>query len=151
MSSRETDRLISTWNRVHKQSLRVMSVVPADRMDWRPSEGMFTMRELVWHLPESELGFVRTAMAGSTEKVALDLSTSSPEEIVSVFEDQHKRLVEEVATLDEEKMNEEIEVFNRRMRRKILLWSMTEHEIHHRGQLYTYLRLVGVAPPGLFS
>ncbi|HKY04618.1 MAG TPA: DinB family protein, partial [Blastocatellia bacterium] len=130
MSSRETDRLISTWNRVHNQSLKVMRVVPEERMDWRPSEGMFTLRELVWHLPESELGFVRATMAGSMQKVALDLATSSPEEIVSVFEEQHRRLVEEVATLDEEKMNEEIEVFGKRMKRKILLWSMTEHEIH---------------------
>lgn len=151
MSSRETDRLISTWNRVHKQSLKVMRVVPADRMDWRPSEGMFTLRELVTHLPESELGFARTAIAGSTQKVGLDLSTSSPDEIVSVFEEQHRRLVEEVSNFDEEKMNEEIEIYGKRMRRKILLWSMTEHEIHHRGQLYTYLRLVGVEPPGLFS
>jgi len=28
---------------------------------------------------------------------------------------------------------------------------MTEHEIHHRGQLYTYYRLAGVEPPKLYA
>jgi uncharacterized damage-inducible protein DinB len=31
------------------------------------------------------------------------------------------------------------------------LRSMTEHEIHHRGQLYLYLGMLGVATPPLYG
>ena len=35
--------------------------------------------------------------------------------------------------------------------RKALLTLTLEHEIHHRGQLYTYLRIAGCEIPPLFS
>jgi len=28
-----------------------------------------------------------------------------------------------------------------------LLWHVVEHEVHHRGQLITYLRILGLEPP----
>jgi len=32
-----------------------------------------------------------------------------------------------------------------------LLRAMTEHEIHHRGELYAYLGILGVAVPPLYG
>jgi uncharacterized damage-inducible protein DinB len=32
-----------------------------------------------------------------------------------------------------------------------LLRALTEHEIHHRGQLYVYLGILGVPTPSLFG
>jgi uncharacterized damage-inducible protein DinB len=37
------------------------------------------------------------------------------------------------------------------MRRKVLLSGLTEHEIHHRGQIFTYYRLLGIEPPNLYD
>ena len=112
---------------------------------------MFTMRQLLGHLPESELFLVRTAMAGSTQHVDLDISNKSVKEIIDLFETQHSELVEEVSKLTLEQLNEEIEFYGRNMRRIVLLWGMTEHEIHHRGQLFTYYRLAGVEPPNIYG
>jgi uncharacterized damage-inducible protein DinB len=37
------------------------------------------------------------------------------------------------------------------MTRKSLLHMMSEHEVHHRGQLYVYLRMLGVEVPSLYG
>ena len=151
MSSPETERFVSNWNRIHKQTARALRAVPDDQMDWQPREGMFTMRQLVRHIPEAEAALARTVLAGSMQKVQLDVDNLSVAEIADLFDRQHQELVEEISKLTQEQLHEEIEAFGRRMRRSILLWGMTEHEIHHRGQLFTYLRLVGVEPPNMYA
>ena len=44
---------------------------------------------------------------------------------------------------------DEVEFHGRTLRRGVLLWFVTEHEIHHRGQLFTYYRLAGIEAPNL--
>ena len=151
MSCPETEHFVKNWNRIHKQTARALAAAPEDKLDWRPAEGMFTLRELVRHIPEAESGIVHTALAGTMQKGDLDLSSAGVEEIVRAYKESHERLAAEVAKLTKEQLDEDIQAFGMTMRRVILLWSMTEHEIHHRGQLYTYLRLAGVEPPPLYS
>lgn len=109
------------------------------------------MRELIRHLPEAEHVIVRSALAGTMQKSELDLSKSSVSEIVRAFNDNHEQLAEQVSKLTFEQLNEEVEAFGRKMRRIVLLWGMTEHEIHHRGQLMTYYRLADIEPPKLYG
>lgn len=151
MSCPETERFVRNWNRIHKETAQVLAAAPDDKLDWRPAEGMFTLRELMRHMPEAESALVRTVLAGTMQKGELDLSTAGVEEIVRAYRASHERLAAEVAGLTLEQLNEEIEAFGRRMRRRVLLRGMIEHEIHHRGQLYTYYRLAGIEPPKLYG
>lgn len=149
MSCPETESFIRNWNRIHKETSRVLKAAPDAQLDYQPKEGMFTLRQLVTHIPEAELALARTAIAGSTEKVKFDAEGKSVEEIAAAFDRQHQELAQEISKLTLDQLNEEVEFYGRRMRRKVLLRAMTEHEIHHRGQLFTYLRLVGVKPPDI--
>jgi uncharacterized damage-inducible protein DinB len=151
MSSPETERLVRDWNRIHKQTARALEAAPDDRLDWKPGEGMFTLRQLVTHIPEAEAAIARSALAGSMQKVKLGLEQASVAEIVALFDAQHDRLAEEVSKLTLEQLKEKIEAFGRQMSRLALLRGLIEHEIHHRGQLFTYLRLAGVEPPALYG
>lgn len=148
MSNPDTERFVSNWNRIHKDTSRVLRAAPDDKLDWRPKEDMFTMRELVGHIPQAELVLVRSALAGSDQKIPFD-SSRSAEEIASAFDSQHEELVSEVSKLTPEQWREEVEFHGTRLRRGVLLSFVTEHEIHHRGQLYTYYRLAGVKAPNL--
>jgi len=151
MSCPEIEYFVKNWNQIHKQTSRALRVTPADKMEWRPKEGMFTFRELVTHFPQSELMITRSALAGSAQKTELDLSNLTPEEIADLFDRQHAELAEEVSKLGSEQIGEKIEIFGRSFSRLRLLQGMVEHEIHHRGQLYTFLRLADVEPPSLFG
>lgn len=148
MSSPDSDRFVSNWNRIHRDTTRVLRAAPDEKLDWRPAADMFTMRELIGHIPQAEVVLVRSALAGSDQKVPFDASRSAAE-IASAFDAQHEELVSEVSKLTAEQWKEEVEFHGRRLRRGVLLWFVTEHEIHHRGQLYTYYRLAGIKPPDL--
>ena len=148
MSSPDPERFVSNWNRIHRDTSRVLRAAPDDKLDWRPKEDMFTMRELIGHIPQAEAGLVRSALAGSTQKVPFDFSRSAAE-IADAFDSQHDELAAEVSKLTPEQLKEEIEFHGRKLRRGVLLWFVTEHEIHHRGQLFTYYRLAGIEPPNL--
>jgi uncharacterized damage-inducible protein DinB len=106
------------------------------------------MRELIGHIPQAEAVLVRSALAGSTQKVPFDTSRSS-EEIAAAFDKQHEELAQEVSTLTAEQWREEVEFHGNKLRRGILLNFVIEHEIHHRGQLFTYYHLAGITPPKL--
>lgn len=151
MSCPETESFVKDWNRIHKQTARALAAAPQDKFDWTPQEGMFTLRQLVTHLPNAEAAIVCSALAGTMQKVSLDLNDSTIEEIVEKFKSSHSELVEEVSKLSLDQLNETVEAFGRQMPRIVLLRAMIEHEIHHRGQLYTYLHLAGVEPPALYS
>ena len=149
MSSPQTEYFVKNWNRIHKETSRVLRAAPDDKLDWRPKEGMFTLRELIGHIPEAELVLARSALAGSTQNVPFDFSNRTAAEIGELFDSQHDELAAEVSKLTEGQLAEEVEFHGLRMRRSVLLWSMTEHEIHHRGQVYTYYRLADVEAPNL--
>src|SRR5438067_1196928 len=73
MSCPETEHFVKNWNRIHKQTARALAAAPADQLDWRPREGMFTLRELVRHIAEAESAIARTALSGTMQKSDLDL------------------------------------------------------------------------------
>ncbi len=149
MSSPDTERFVRNWNRIHKETSRVIRSAPDDKLEWRPREEMFTLRELIGHMPQAELVLARSALAGSTQNIRFDFSNRLANEIADMFDSQHDELVGGVSKLTADQLTEEVEFHGKRMRRSVLLWGMTEHEIHHRGQLYTYYRLAGVEPPNL--
>jgi len=142
--SSEVDRFIRNWNRIHKETSRIIRSAPDDKLDWRPKDGMFTLRELIGHLPEAELGLVRAALQAKTEQIGLDTSNKAAGEIADLFDRQHDDLAAEVSQLTESQLGEEVEFHGRQVRRAVLLKAMSEHEIHHRGQLFVYYRLAGV-------
>ena len=151
MSSPEIQSFISNWNRIHKQTAIVLAAVPDAKLGYQPQEDMFSLRQLVTHIVRAEVGLTRSALAGSTQKIDLDLSESSVEQLVEAFNKHHAELVEEVSQLAPEQLKEEVEFAGHRLSRKALLNVMTEHEISHRGQLFVYLRLVGVQPPNIYG
>jgi uncharacterized damage-inducible protein DinB len=151
MSCPEIEHFISNWNRIHRQTSRALRAATDDKLDWRPKEGMFTLRELIRHIPEAENAIARSALSGSMQKSQADLSNSSVDEIVEAFDREHEQLAAEISRLTLDELNEEIEAFGKKMRRIVLLWGMTEHEVHHRGQLYTYYHLAEIKPPNLYG
>jgi uncharacterized damage-inducible protein DinB len=149
MSSPSNDRFLTNWNRIHKETSLLLRAAPDEKLEWRPKEGMFSMRELISHILQAEVVLVRSAIAGSAQKIPLDYSTLSANQIAGVFDSQHNELVSEVTKLTAEQLREGVEFHGHNLSRGALLWFATEHEIHHRGQLFTYYRLADIEPPNI--
>jgi uncharacterized damage-inducible protein DinB len=144
---------IRNWKRIHKQTTRLMRVAPSEKFDWRTCDGAMTLGELMNHLSEAEAGLVRAALEGAFSNERPEPKRST-EELIAAFDASHGELLNRVIALTPEQLEEKIAPFGEKageMTRGELLHFLLEHEIHHRGQLYVYLRMLGAPVPPLFG
>lgn len=147
------DTYIKTWNRIHKQTAAVMAVAPDDKYDWQPSDTGMTLGKMMNHFWLSEWGLVEAALHGSIPKEGQPEPKTKTAELIAAFDQSHEELVAKIAALTPKQLEEEVAPFgpDRAMSRRAVLAALHEHEIHHRGQLYVYLRQLGCAVPPLFG
>lgn len=144
------DNFIKNWRRIHKQTRKILVLTPNDKYDWKPAETSMPLGELANHFPVAEWGLVEAVFTG---KFPADRPEphKSTDELVAAFDKTHDELVAKVRAMTPEQLEEEVTFGpDMKMTRMALLNIMTEHEIHHRGQLYVYLRILGCELPSLF-
>ena len=146
------DLYIKNWNRIHQQTKRIIAAAPNDKYDWKPCESAMSLGELVNHPWISEWGLIEAALTGSFPK-EWPKPLSDTASVLASFDKTHEEAVAKVMTLTPEQLTEDIAPFSpeRPLTREAVLNLILEHEIHHRGQLYTYLRIAGCEIPPLFS
>lgn len=146
------DSFVSNWRRIHKQTTKIMAAAPNDKYDWKPCDSAMTLGELMNHLWIAEAGLVAAAKTGvfPTEAPPQIKDTAA---LIAAFDKTHEEAIAAATALTAEELAESVAPFgpDKAMSRSALLHLTHEHEIHHRGQLYTYLRIAGCEVPPLFG
>lgn len=147
------DSFISNGHRIHKQSTKIMAVAPNDKWDWKPEETAMTLGKMMNHIYIGELALAEAAINGAFPS-AWPADINDTAALIEAFDKQHEEISARIAALTPEQLDEIIAPFGpgKEMPRRAVLTALHEHEIHHRGQLYTYLRiLLGNNIPPLFG
>jgi uncharacterized damage-inducible protein DinB len=141
---------------------QVTSLLREDEMSWRPVPGALSVGEMLRHMWVSEEGVRRVAIAGDftyyEKRIPNGLAAvvgtpqTLAEELASL-EKVHGETLAEVAQLslvrwDDVRVNEQ---FGIRRKIAVILFGINEHEVHHRAQLMTYLRMLGTPAPEPFE
>jgi uncharacterized damage-inducible protein DinB len=143
---------------IRARSRQVFALVRPEFMDWRPEKGALSVGEMLRHLWVSEEGVRRVALNGDfayyEKRIPGGLpavlgTTGALEEELRNLERIHGETLTAVAAFpierwDEERMHEGLGF---RRRAGIILLGINEHEIHHRAQLMTCLRILGTPVP----
>lgn len=137
----------------YKNTLKVFEAIPADRLDWRPAEGMLSLGQIVRHVWMSEEGVRRAAIENVWEyyekRVPLGLfkllgeAASLPDELARL-EQVHRDTLAAAEAFPLERWEEERknDAFNIRTKAAVMLFGINEHHTHHRAQAGTYLHLL---------
>jgi len=146
------DAYIKNWNRIHKQTAKIMAAAPNDKYDWKPCDSAMSLGELMNHLHVAERGLIEATLTGVFPKERPEPFNDTAA-LIAAFDQSHAECVAKVAALTPEQLAEQVAPFgpDKSMTRQTLLGLTQEHEIHHRGQLYTYLRVAGCEVPPLFG
>jgi uncharacterized damage-inducible protein DinB len=139
---------------IRERTMRVARLVPPDKIDWSCAQGKFTLGDLLRHIAVTE-----RYMWGETVQSKPSQYTSHGRELAKSHE--------AVLALMEKLHAESMEIFSRLtdldLQRKCptpagaeiqtakWLRAMVEHEIHHRGQIYLYLGMLGVPTQPIFG
>lgn len=145
------DTLICNWKRVHQQTVAIVKVAPDDKYDWKPHETSMTLGTLLNHLCQSENGIAEAVVSGTYSQTVADQTSTAA--LVEAYEKSHAEALEKIAAIPDEKWSDLITPFGPSFEipRIDVLNLGLEHEIHHRGQLYVYLRMLGCDVPVLFG
>ena len=154
MEIRDLGEFVNYFNKVHQRTMNVVRSIPPDKIDWQFREGKFTLGDLVRHIATANRYiFVevvrggRSCYAGCSKDLA-----STFDEVVGLSERLHAENVEIISGLSQ---NDLLRKCTTPDGASITTWkwlrAMVEHEIHHRGQIFTYLALIEVSSLPLYG
>ena len=142
------------FSNVRERTLRVAHCIPPDKLDWTYAPGKFTFGDLLRHLAVAE----RHMWAENVQGKPSSYTTHGKE-----LADGYENVLAFIQQLHSESMEIFSKLTDEDLQRKcptpggaaITTWkwlrSMAEHEIHHRGQIYLYLGILGVPTPPLYG
>ncbi len=133
---------------------RVVRAIPEEHVEWTYREGKFTLGDLVRHLAALErYMFAENARGrpsrypGHGEELA-----SGYDQIVEYIDRMHLKTANILRALPDSRLEETCRTpGGARLRVWKWLRAMIEHEMHHRGQIYLYLGILGVDTPPLYG
>lgn len=154
MEIESAEAILPYFENIRARTIRVASIIPPDRIEWTHREGAFTLGDLVRHIAATERWMFAENVRGRPSRypghgrqladgleAVLAYITRMHEESMLIFRElTPAQLRTPVATP---------------AGKTLLAWkwlrAMVEHEVHHRGQLYLMLGMLGVTTPPLYG
>ena len=154
MEITDLNTFIKYYSKVKLRTKKLFSYIPKDQIEWTFQEGKFTIGELIRHLAAIERYMYAETVQGkpSAYKGCGEDLAKGYDAVIAYYDQMHRESLEIFSQLSPEdllkkcKTPGEIEITTWKWLR-----AMVEHEIHHRGQLYTYLAILGVQTPPIFG
>lgn len=154
MIIQSVDPFLEYFERVRERTLRVIACVPRDRFDWAPAPGKFTFADLIRHLGAIErYMFAENALRRPSRYPGhgRDLA-DGPDPVLAFVRRMHEEAMALFRTLSDADLRVKC-ITPAGVEITVWKWlrAMVEHEVHHRGQIYLMLGIVGVWTPPLYG
>ncbi|HYL36628.1 MAG TPA: DinB family protein [Bryobacteraceae bacterium] len=133
---------------------RVIQAIPADKCDWKPDSKSKSALDLAWHLASSECFFLNGVATGAFDPGSGERpdAIKTPADILKWYDENAPKATAAIASLKGDALTRVLDfhgVFS--FPAIAYLGLMTNHSIHHRGQLSTYLRPMGSKVPSIYG
>jgi uncharacterized damage-inducible protein DinB len=154
MEIRSIQPFLQYFGNIRERTLRVARCIPPDKIEWTYAPGKFTLGDLLRHLAVTERYMFAENVAGRPSGYTQhDKSLADGlDDILAFMERLHAEAVEIFSRLSDEDLQRKCKTPGGT---DITTWkwlrSMTEHECHHRGQIYLYLSMLNVPTPPLYG
>lgn len=154
MEIRTIQVFLHYFGSVRERTMRVARCVPSDKLDWSYAPGRFTMGDLLRHIAVVERFMWAETVSGRPSRYTTHGKELADgyENVIALMEHLHAESMEIFAKLSNEELQRKCKTPDGA---EITKWKwlrlMAEHEIHHRGQIYLYLAMLGVPTPPLYG
>ncbi|MED4401560.1 DinB family protein [Metabacillus fastidiosus] len=124
----------------------IVDMLSDEHLDFRPWDGAMTLKELVLHTVIGTHKFAEAVQLGTTVSSTVEKEVNTAEELKQLVHEVTEKTTEVLDGLTDEKLSALVDatrLVGTYMPGKSLLHTMRDHEIHHKGQLYVYIRMIG--------
>jgi len=138
---------------VHKRTMQYLKAIPDELLNWKPSEDKFSIADLLRHIASARLMFLEIFEHGSWTYAGHDISKGASLEYISNYlESCQVNLTEGLLKIGNDVLSKKVlTLHGHEVSAWRILMSIPEHEIHHRGQISTYLQMNKIEPPQIFG
>ena len=154
MDIQSAEAFVAYFERIRKRTDRVVACVPREQIEWTHRAGAFTLADLVRHIGATErYMFAENAQCKPSRYPGHGRELADGyDAVMEFFARMHEESVEIFASLAHADLTKRCETPGGV---SIPVWkwlrAMVEHEVHHRGQIYLMLGILGVETPPLYG
>ncbi|TSE05272.1 DinB family protein [Aquimarina algiphila] len=154
MEIQDIDNFLKYYSRIKGRTKALFEYIPEDKIEWTIKEGKFTIGDIIRHLALTErfmylenIQLKPSLYTGCGEDFAKGYQNT-----INLYTELNIASNKIISELDRKSLQQKCETPGGH---KITIWkllrAMVEHEIHHRGVLYTYLALLNIKTPPIFG
>jgi len=154
MEIRAIEPFLPYFETIRERTLRVLRAVPPAKLEWRHAPDVFSCGDLARHIAAVErYTFAENVVGRPSRYRGCGPELAEGREGVLGFMDQmHRETVEILKGLQPaDLVAKGVSPQGVPITAWKLLRAMVEHEVHHRGEMYVYLALLGVPRPPLYG
>jgi len=146
---------LSHWDKEAAATRKVIGRIPEDRCEYRADPKARTARELAWLIVREEAALADGLEKGVFEWVEVP-APAKVGEIVAQYDREHDAITKRLRAIAAPRWEEKMPfLFGGQEFMKEtgyeMAWGFLLDQIHHRGQLSTYLRPMGAKVPAIYG
>ena len=136
-----------------KTTGKVVAALPDNQLQFKLGDKGRTAAELAWHLVSADIWFIDGIAKGDFSQAEPELpANTNVAGMVARYEKELPAALAKVKAQSGEELAKEVSFFGVFNLPKVMyLHFMSNHSIHHRGQLSTYLRAMNAHVPSIYG
>ncbi|PLS15993.1 damage-inducible protein DinB [Bacillus sp. M6-12] len=135
---------IDSWLSHRKALLELADTFGDDQLQFKPWENAMSLSELVLHITGATSMFAQTVKNGVFTPPPEPKAFETASDLKAIIQNETEKTVSDLESLTDEQLELPVEFYGMTMPGLDLLENGKDHEIHHKGQLFTYARLLGI-------
>jgi uncharacterized damage-inducible protein DinB len=142
--------LFGHWETVRRGLLEALDLLTDEQLVFVPREGLWSLGKVARHIAEAEEGWFRHVVHGELPvwPEFTDEAYPTVDSIVTLLTEVHDRTASYLATVDVENLDRIVDTpWDEGIPLRWIVWHVLEHEVHHRGEIYLMLGLMGMNAP----
>ena len=149
---RKIEDFVADWKSEEASTLKIFSSIPDSVKSVKAGENIRTLDRLAWHITQTltEMPY----RAGIIEQDFLENEPipSSFDQIIKVYTKHSGELAKLISQKwSDADLTEAVDMYGQMWERRKILSVLVLHQVHHRGQMTTLMRLHHLPVPGIYG
>jgi len=149
---RRIDDFVADWKVEREMTLKIFSKITDKSKSIKVSENIRTLGRLAWHITQT-----LTEMPHKAGIFGVDFLDGKPipstfNEIIDTYEKYSTDLIKAITdNWPDACLAEKVNIYGQEWEKRKILAALVKHQIHHRGQMTTLMRLNNIEVPGIYG
>jgi uncharacterized damage-inducible protein DinB len=145
--------LFGHWAGVRRDLFKALDQLSDAQLNFVPREGLWSLGTVARHIANAEEGWFRYAVTRELDKWPGEYTADAyptVESIKALLSEVHTRTEAYLVTVDADELDAMLKMpWDEQLSLSGVIWHVLEHEIHHRGEIFLMLGLMGLEAPDI--